>query len=298
MIRVPSPHLFSVDVEDYFHVSAFERVAPRDRWDTFPSRVVGATHTLLRLLDASDARATFFVLGWVARRHPELVRDISSAGHEVASHGFWHRRLTTMTPDEFHEDLVDAKAVLEDLTGTAVLGYRAPSFSLVPGMEWAFDALLDTGHTYDASIFPFKRKGYGYEGAAFTPYRVHRPAGTLLEVPALTLHVRGRRYPAAGGGYLRHLPMRLMADGIHQTEGRGAPAMLYIHPWEVDPGQPRLPVGPITAWRHYGGLSKVRRKLEQVLGRWSFTSVASWMSSPAHGSADAGLGLRDVERTA
>jgi polysaccharide deacetylase family protein (PEP-CTERM system associated) len=281
VIRKAPTHLFSVDVEDYFHVSAFERVAPRETWDSFPSRVVGATHSLLRLLEAADARATFFVLGWVAHRHPQLVRDIRDGGHEVASHGYWHRRLTTMTPDEFHADVAEAKAVLEDLVGAPVQGFRAPSFSLVPGMEWAFDALLDTGHTYDASIFPFKRTGYGYEGAAFTPYRVHRPAGTLVEIPALTLHVRGRRFPAAGGGYLRHLPMRLMADGIRQTEARGAPAMLYIHPWEVDPEQPRMPVGPITKWRHYGGLSQVRGKLERVLARWRFTSAASWMADEA-----------------
>jgi polysaccharide deacetylase family protein (PEP-CTERM system associated) len=288
----PAEHLFSVDVEDYFHVSAFERFVPRHEWDRYPSRVVGATHRVLRLLNAAGARGTFFVLGWVADQHPELVRDIQRDGHEVASHGYWHRRLTHLSPEEFYEDIVRAKDVLENITAAPVLGFRAPSFSLVPGMEWAYDALLESGHVYDASIFPFKRTGYGYEGAAFTPYWVHRQGGSLLEVPALTLHVAGRRVPAAGGGYLRHLPLRLMADGIRQTELRGAPAMLYIHPWEVDPDQPRLRVGPITRWRHYGGLARVEGKLRHVLSTWRFTTVAEWMSKHAP------VGTSRIERPA
>ena len=271
--------LFSIDVEEHFQANAFDSVVSRKDWDAQPSRVEANTDRLLDLLGRTGARATCFVLGWVAERHPELVRRIAAQGHEVASHGWWHRRIGTLSPAEFRQEVRDSKRLLEDLGGSPVNGYRAPSFSLTPGREWVFDVLLEEGYTYDSSIFPIRRPDYGYPGAPVIPYQIRRPAGVLLEIPMATARVLGLRIPAAGGGYLRQLPYALIRKAAQDAGARRQPGMFYIHPWEVDPGQPRFPVGLLTRVRHYGGLAKTFGHLERLLGEFHFTSVADWLAT-------------------
>lgn len=264
-------HLFSVDVEEHFQVSAFERIAPRAQWDEHPSRVAASTYRLLALLARHGATGTFFTLGWVARRHPALVREIAAAGHEVASHGDLHRRVTTLSPEAFLDDLRVAKDVLEQACGREVLGFRAPSFSIVPGGEWAFDALLEAGYRYDSSLFPIARRGYGYPGIPDEPYWIERPGGRLLEFPLATTRLLGLRVPAAGGGYLRQFPFALIRRAF--TEATPAPRMFYVHPWEVDPDQPRLDAPLLTRLRHYRGLGGVEAALDRLLTLRPFRSV-------------------------
>jgi polysaccharide deacetylase family protein (PEP-CTERM system associated) len=273
-------HLFTVDVEEYFQVSAFEGVVTRDRWPEMPSRLAQSVRPILEQLDRFGVVGTFFTLGWVAKHHPEIVREIASAGHEVASHGFWHRRVTTISPAMFREDLRSSKAALEDVIAAPVTGYRAPSFSIVPGGEWAFDVLIEEGFRYDSSLFPIRRKGYGYPSAPRFPYEIHRPSGMLMEFPLATATFGPVRLPAAGGGYLRQLPFGLIRRAFSQASRRGESATFYIHPWEVDPEQPRLPVGRLTRLRHYRGLGAVSARIEQLLGMFHFTSIASYMNRP------------------
>ena len=225
-IRTGSRHLtlhhrFTVDVEEHFHVNAFEPFIARADWEAQPSRVEASTGRLLDLLARHGATGTFFVVGWLADRKPELVRRIASAGHEIASHSWWHRRVPTITPAEFREDVTRTKARLEEICGREVRGFRAPSFSILPGMEWAFDILLETGHTFDSSVFPIRRPGYGWPGAPTAPYDIVRPAGTLREYPMTTLDILGLRIPAAGGGYLRQFPVRGHSARLPESGRRG-----------------------------------------------------------------------------
>lgn len=264
-----------MDVEEHFHVSAFEPYLSRADWDRQPSRVEASTDIILRLLADHSALATFFIVGWLADRKPELVRRIAGAGHEIASHSWWHRRVTTLTPAEFRDDVERTRGRLEEISGVAVRGFRAPSFSIRPGMEWAFDVLLETGHTYDSSIFPIRRPGYGWPGAPLAPYDIARPAGTLREYPMTTLEAFGWRIPAAGGGYLRQLPFALIRSAFRRQGARGTRGMFYIHPWEVDPDQPRIPCDRLTALRHYRGLDRTAALLERLLGEFRFTSIAT-----------------------
>ncbi len=269
-----SPHLFTVDVEDYFQVVAFEPVVDRGSWDGYPSRVEANTDRLLGLLAAHGVRGTFFTLGWVAEKHPGIVRRIAAAGHEVASHGYWHRRVSTLSPAEFRSELRESKARLEALAAQPCLGFRAPSFSIVPGLEWAFDVLLEEGYRYDSSLFPIRRPDYGYPDAPDDPFLITRPSGVLLELPLATTRVFGLRIPAAGGGYLRQFPMGLFRRAFRRWGERGVSAMFYIHPWEFDEGQPRLPCGRVTAFRHYRNLDLVWPRIDQLLTEFPFTSVA------------------------
>ena len=268
-------HLFTVDVEEYFHVNAFEPFVSRDRWDTYPSRVDRATDEILELLARHGASGTFFTLGWLARTRPALVRRIADAGHEIASHGFWHRRVPTLAPELFRADVRDAKAALEDVCGQPVLGFRAPSFSIVPGYEWAFDVLLEEGYEYDSSRFPIRRPGYGSPNTPRSPYLIRRAAGTLLELPLATARVLGTLLPAAGGGYLRQFPFPLIRRAFREATAAGVPAVFYVHPWEVDPGQPRMPVPPLVRVRHYRGLRRTLALMDRLLSEFAFTSVAA-----------------------
>jgi polysaccharide deacetylase family protein (PEP-CTERM system associated) len=270
-------HIFSIDVEEYFQVNAFEGCVSRDRWADYPSRVEASTDALLSLLAEHEAKATFFCLGWVAERHKRLVRKIAEAGHEVASHGWWHRRVTELSRTEFEWEVRSSKQLLEDVTGCEVTGYRAPSFSIVRGLEWALDVLVEQGYRYDSSLFPIQRSGYGYAQGLTVPHTWLQPAGTLVELPPATLTMCGVRVPAAGGGYLRQLPLELIRAAVRQHESNGFPAMLYIHPWELDPGQPRLPVGALTRLRHYRGLGRTADRLRKLLAEFQFTAAAYYM---------------------
>lgn len=272
-------HHFTVDVEEYFQVSAFEAAVPRADWDRRESRVEACVLRLLDLLARHQARGTFFVLGWVAQRHPGLVREIARAGHEIASHGWNHQRVTTQSPAEFRVSVRRTKRVLEDLTGAAVLGFRAPSFSIVPGREWALDILVEEGYRYDSSLFPVWRPGYGYPKGERDPHWLERRSGRLAEIPPATLRRSGLAIPAAGGAYFRILPYTLTRTALQECERRGAPGTFYVHPWEIDPDQPRLRVSLCTRLRHYTGLGRTWARLERLLGEFRFTTIASTVAA-------------------
>jgi polysaccharide deacetylase family protein (PEP-CTERM system associated) len=278
-------HHFTVDVEEHFQVLALEPVVPREQWDSLESRVARNVAVLLELLAARGHRGTFFILGWLVERHPEVVKAIHGAGHEVASHGWDHRRVTLQTPEEFRMSVRSTKRALEDLTGAPVLGFRAPNFSITAGREWALDILIEEGYRYDSSLFPVKRPGYGYSGGRRDPHWLSRPAGRLVEVPPATLRLLGANLPAAGGGYFRLFPYALVSSALREAEGRGVPGTFYIHPWEVDPGQPRFDVSLATRVRHYGGLQRTIPRLERLLSEFSFTSIA-----PRFGLPESGVG--------
>lgn len=269
----PVVHHFSVDVEEYFQVNAFEPYVARERWHEMPARLEASVDAILALLDRRGATGTFFTLGWVARHRPQVVRAIAAAGHEIASHGFWHQRVVTLTPAEFRADVRDARAALEDVAGAPVTGYRAPSFSIIPGCEWAFEVLLEEGHQYDSSRFPIRRAGYGSPGTPRDPYVIDTPSGLLLELPLATATFLDRLVPAAGGGYLRQFPFGVIRRAFREAAARRAPGMFYIHPWEVDPGQPRLPVPMVTRVRHYRGLARTLPLMDRLLAEFPFRSV-------------------------
>lgn len=270
---VGSVHAFTVDVEEYFHVNAFDSLIDPSAWEAMPSRVVASTDRLLDLLAAGDATGTFFVLGWVAVRHPELVRRIAAAGHEVACHGFSHQRVTSLTPATFEQDVRRAKDVLEDIVGAAVNGYRAPSFSIIRETEWALDILRRVGFTFDSSRFPIARRGYGSPHVDPRVHVVETPSGPLLEVPLSFLSLGRRRVPSAGGGWFRQFPKALSRIALRQYAQRGQSGVFYIHPWEIDPEQPRLAVPWITRMRHYRGLDSTEAGIEQLLTSFRFASV-------------------------
>jgi polysaccharide deacetylase family protein (PEP-CTERM system associated) len=280
-------HFFTVDVEEHFHVSAFENVVSRDSWDQQPGRLDVTIPRLLELLARHEVAGTFFVLGWVARHRPSVVRAISAAGHGVASHGFLHQRVNTLTPEAFRADIRKSKAAIEDLTGLAVRGYRAPSFSITPGFEWAFDILVEEGFFYDSSVFPIRRSGYGYPGAPRDHYSIVRPAGQLREFPMATARLGGLTVPAAGGGYLRHFPFWIVRRAFQEATDRKKPTTFYIHPWEIDPDQPRLPAGMVTRARHYRGLGRTMRLMTRLLTQFRFTSIESFLADETLGTSTA-----------
>lgn len=258
----------SVDVEDYFQVSAFEGCISRAAWDTLPCRVERNVDRLLDLLQGRAARATFFTLGWVAHRYPGLVRRITDAGHELASHGYAHRRATEQAPHEFYEDIVRAKRLLEDIVGREVRGYRAPSFSISGRNLWTFDCIARAGYRYSSSVYPVRHDHYGMPDA---PRFAHRLPNGLIEVPLTTARLLGVNLPAAGGGYFRLVPYALSRWAIgrvNRIERR--PAIFYLHPWELDPEQPRVDAPLRSQWRHYLNLGKTESRLTQLLGdfRW------------------------------
>ena len=266
-------HFFTVDVEEYFQVSALEPYVNRSEWDSYEARVLPPMQQLLHLLARHEARGTFFILGWVAERMPALVSAIVAGGHEVASHGWDHKRITQLTPDEFRVSVRDSKRLLEDISGSEVIGFRAPSFSIVPGREWAFDILLEEGYRYDSSVFPIRRPGYGYPGAPTDFHWRDCAAGRLGEFPPTTLRRAGLNIPAGGGGYFRLLPYALTKTAFEDCEAASTSGVFYIHPWELDPGQPRLPVPLSTRIRHYGRLHATLPRLDRLLTEFRFTET-------------------------
>jgi polysaccharide deacetylase family protein (PEP-CTERM system associated) len=269
-------HHFTVDVEEYFHVSAMEPYVPRETWPSMESRMEPGMSRLSELLDETGTRGTFFVLGVVAERHPGMVKALAAAGHEVASHGWDHRRVTHLEPEAFRQQARDSRAFLEDLTGSRVLGFRAPSFSILPGMEWALEILLEEGYRYDSSLYPVRRPGYGYPGGQRDVHALSLAAGVLLEVPPTTLRIGGANLPAAGGGTFRHFPFRFTRAAFREQGRVGAsPGTFYLHPWELDPEQPRIPGMPwLTRLRHYGGLHRTADRLRRLLGEFRFQPIA------------------------
>jgi polysaccharide deacetylase family protein (PEP-CTERM system associated) len=265
----------TVDVEDYFHVAALAPSIPRDGWDGRESRVVANTRKLLAKFEQFDVRGTFFVLGWVAERHPQLVREIAARGHEIACHGFSHRLVYEQAPEEFREETLRAKQLLEDITGSKVLGYRAASYSIVRESLWALDILVELGFTYDSSIFPVHHDRYGIPGAERVPHRMTTPSGaSIVEWPLATASILGFRLPVAGGGYFRLLPYWLSRWGLASiNRSELQPFIFYLHPWEIDPAQPRVAASLLSRLRHYTNLGKCEGRLERLLDDFRFGTV-------------------------
>ena len=270
----------TIDVEDYFQVSAFEGVVSRHEWPHLESRVSANTERLLRLFEAHRVTATFFVLGCVAERFPAIVTDILSLGHEIASHGYDHQLVYHQTPLAFRQDVRRAKAVLEGLTGSPVDGYRAPSYSITSRTPWAFDVLIEEGHRYDASVFPIRHDRYGMPDAPRHPHVVSRPAGSLVEVPGSTVRLGPVNLPVAGGGYFRLLPYWWTRWGIRRLNlVERCPAIFYLHPWEIDPGQPRLPADRLGRFRHYRNLDRTEDRLVRLLADFRFDTLRSTIAA-------------------
>lgn len=259
----------TIDVEDYFQVSALAPYIPRDQWDSIPCRVEANVDRILALLERHEARATFFTLGWVAERHPQVVRRIVAGGHELASHGYAHLRATEQSPELFLADIRLAKAVLEDVGGVEVAGYRAPSFSIGEANPWALDCILEAGYRYSSSIYPVKHDHYGVPDAPRFPYRSR---DGLLELPLTTVRWLDRNWPASGGGFFRLLPYgvsRRLIERVNRVDGK--PAIFYVHPWEIDPEQPRVAgTNARTRFRHYVNLHRTEQRLGRLLQdfRW------------------------------
>lgn len=260
---------FTCDVEDYFQVSALAPHFPRNQWDSVPCRVEANVERVLELLDGHGVRGTFFTLGWIAERFPQLVRRVADAGHEVASHGYGHQRASELTPEAFRADIRLAKAILEDITGRAVTGYRAPSFSIGTANLWAHDCIAEEGYRYSSSVYPVRHDHYGIPDAPRFPWRL--PNG-LVEVPITTLHLFGRNWPAGGGGFFRLLPYALSRWQIAHFNTRDKrPAIFYFHPWELDPDQPRVTDATTkTRFRHYINLSRTAARLDRLLSDFSW----------------------------
>jgi polysaccharide deacetylase family protein (PEP-CTERM system associated) len=254
----------TIDVEDYFQVSAFAPYIARSDWDRRECRVERNVDRILAMLDERGAQATFFTLGWIAERYPQLVRRIAAQGHEVASHGYGHERASDLNEAAFNEDVVNAKKILEDLSGSAVTGYRAPSFSIGPGNLWAFDSLARAGYRYSSSIYPIRHDHYGMPDA---PRFAHQVNQDLLEVPITTLRLFNRNLPSSGGGYFRLLPYavsRWMLQRVNSRESEAA--IFYFHPWEIDVDQPRIPgIDSKTRFRHYLNIDRMERRLACLL---------------------------------
>lgn len=269
-------HFFTVDVEEYFQVGAFEHVISRDSWEHWPSRADASVDLLLDLLERHGVKATCFVLGWFAQRHPAVVRRLADAGHEIASHGWSHRSLVELTPAQFATELRTSKDLLEQIAGQRVAGFRAPNFSIVPGLEWAFDVLIDEGYRFDSSLFANRhRPASGFPGARTTVHHIRRPNGRILEVPLAVRGWMGRPVPASGGGYFRLLPYAVTRRAFAELSARGVPGVFYIHPWELDARQPRVAVALPTRVRHYTGIRRASQRLERMLSEFSFTSIAA-----------------------
>ncbi len=278
----PITNAMTVDVEDYFQVAAFEKCIQREDWPRWPVRVEANTRRVLELFERRGVQATFFVLGWVAERFPTLVRDISAAGHEIASHGFGHERLTTLSPSDFRDGIVRTKHLLEDLTGTAVVGYRAPSYSIGPTTLWAHQELREAGYLYSSSIVPIHHDLYGMPGAPRFAFLVE--GSGLLEIPVTTVRLWRRNWPCGGGGYFRLLPYALFKRGLRRVNCREqCSGVFYFHPWEVDPQQPRVPgVTLKNRVRHYLNLTRTAPRIEQLVRDFRFDRMDRVFLAPGH----------------
>jgi polysaccharide deacetylase family protein (PEP-CTERM system associated) len=268
----------TIDVEDYYHVSSFERWIPREAWDGLESRVERSTWKILHILDRAGVRASFFVLGWVAKNCPSLVRAIHRAGHEIACHSFWHRLVYEQTPQQFREDLRRGRGILESMTGQRVLAYRAPSFSITKRSLWALDVLIEEGFRIDSSIFPTYHPRYGLPGTPLSPHRIQRPTGSLWECPPPVCRVLGYPLPVGGGGYLRLFPYSWTRHWLRKVNAAGRPNVVYLHPWELDPEQPRFAFGRLRTFRHYVNLRRTEERLSSLLQDFRFGTLSEMLA--------------------
>jgi polysaccharide deacetylase family protein (PEP-CTERM system associated) len=265
----------TIDVEDYFHVSAFANRIDRSTWEEYESRIEINTQRLLDILDQHDYKATFFVLGWVAERYPRLIRDIAVRGHEVGCHGYSHELVYDQTAPRFQEETHRAKSTLEDIVQKAISGYRAASFSITIQSIWALDVLVDLGFVYDSSIFPTSHDRYGLPGAPAYPHRLTTPSGReLIEFPLSTMKLLWYRLPVAGGGYFRLYPYAFTRRALKRINRKdGQPFVFYLHPWEIDPAQPRLNGDALSRFRHYNNLERCEARLQTLLADFQFTTA-------------------------
>lgn len=267
----------SVDVEDYYHTEAMSACVPRESWNAMQSRVERSTEQLFELFATYNVRSTFFFLGWVADRYPKLVAAAKGLGHEIGCHSYWHRPIYTLSPDEFREDTHRAKSVIEDAAGVRLSGYRAPSFSLTAGTEWAVDILAEAGFTYDSSVHPIAHDLYDNRNALRYPHRFSRT--TLVEIPISTIQFGKTTLPFSGGGYFRILPYAYTSWAMRRTNGvEKKPGNFYLHPWEIDLRQPRLPVNFRSRFRQYTGLRKTMVRLEHLLTDFAFAPISEVFS--------------------
>ena len=267
------PNAMSVDVEDYFQVSAFEGIISRDDWPNIPARLPANTERILQLFADAEISATFFVLGWVCRKFPDVVRAIADAGHEIASHGRDHSRVGALSQKQFLLDVKDTRHLLEDTSGSRVKGYRAPSFSIGLETLWAHDVLVEAGYEYSSSVFPVQHDHYGLPEAPRFPFRC--ASGKLLEIPMSSVRLFGRNWPCSGGGYFRLLPLAISKWGINRINRKDQmPAVFYFHPWEIDPGQPRIEgISAKTQFRHYLNLGKFEARLTNLLQTYQWDRI-------------------------
>lgn len=272
----------TVDVEDYFHAEALRPVAIKHGWDGLPSRVVENTGRVLDLFDREGVRGTFFVLGWVAQREPGLIREIARRGHEIGCHGMSHRLIFSQTREDFRAETRDARALLQDVSGQPVRGYRAATFSITRDSIWALDELVQAGFEYDSSIFPITHDTYGIPSAPVDPYRIGTPSGALIEFPLSTLQCGPLRLPASGGGYFRLLPEFVARWLLARVNHAGRPFIFYMHPWEIDPGQPRFELTLRSRLRHYTNLGGFEARLERLLRDYRFEPLEAMLDGTAN----------------
>ncbi len=274
----------TVDVEDYYHVTAFSKTIKKENWCNYESRVEKNTYRLLEIYSEKKIKGTFFVLGWVAKKYPHLVREIAADGHEVACHGYSHQLIYNQTPKIFREETIAAKSILEDQAQTFICGYRAASYSITKRSEWALDILAEIGFVYDSSIFPTHHDLYGMPGTPISPYDISAQNGrTIVEFPLTTLKLANYQVPVAGGGYFRLYPYLITRTALRYINVKeNNPFVFYIHPWEIDPKQPRIKAGLTSRFRHYNNLDKCEKRLIRLLDDFSFSPMRDVL---------AGLGL-------
>jgi len=275
-------HAMTIDVEDYFHVAALSQVVRPDQWDQQPSRVVDNTHKILQLFADKQIHGTFFVLGWVAERYPELVKEISALGHEVASHGYSHQLIYGQSPEVFRAETHRSKQILEDLSQAPILGYRAASYSITTKSLWALDILTELGFTWDSSIFPVYHDNYGIPDTPNEPYRIQTRNGLMLtEFPLTAAKIAGLNIPAAGGGYFRQFPYPLFKLLFQRaSQGNSVPKIFYLHPWEVDPDQPRFNEASwFSRFRHYTNLDQCEKRLNRLIDDFEFGTLSDSLQS-------------------
>ena len=261
----------SFDIEDWFQVENLKDAISFKQWEGCDLRVIQNTRRILSLLEKHQTRATFFVLGWIAEKCPSLIKEITAGGHEIASHGYGHELIYKLTPNEFHKDIKRSKEILESITATPVLGYRAPSFSITPESEWAINVLKDLGFTYDSSIFPTSfHNRYGFNGSSCLPFRF---GNGLFEIPLSTYRFGGANFPLAGGGYFRLFPYTYFRHFFQRLNKHGKPIVFYLHPWELDPEQPRLRIRLDYRFRHYVNIEKTEKRLEKLLKNFQFVPL-------------------------
>ncbi|QBM17210.1 hypothetical protein MARI_13160 [Marinobacter sp. JH2] len=284
----------TIDVEDYFQVAALAEAVDYDDWASMEYRVEANTDRILKLFDEANVKATFFTLGWVAERSQELIRRIAAAGHEIASHGYSHQLIYKQTPEVFREETIRSKGILEDIIQAPVTGYRAASYSITNESRWALDILAEQGFTWDSSIFPVHHDRYGMPGTPRWPHRLTTDKGyELAEFPLSTLKFPGYTLPIAGGGYFRLFPYWFSRMGLGSINRQGKPFVFYLHPWEVDPDQPRLDVKWFSRFRHYNNLDVCEERLAKLLSDFRFTTMSQVLQSegilePSSNALDSG----------